>query len=314
VSAVEVVPYDAGRRGDYVRLYASVWGARAPSGEVLDWWFDGNPEGGMRSVAVRDGELVGAAGHSFFRARVGDGEQRVAFSLHAVTDSSARGRGVFSALELRHDEESTGRGAVSALVFPNAASRPIYAGRLGFRTIDRRRVWARPLRGALRRLRGRHQEPGATAAGGIRRLDRFDDVTDAVYERQAARLANHLVRDARHLNWRYLDAPRPYRALATDGGFAVVGRSERRRASLGVLLDVVADPAAVPALVRACAREVGGACDALLALPTPLLPRSVLSRLGFVPTTLRVDLLGKPLAGRLDAEPWTLSLGDTDFF
>ena len=55
---------------------------------------------------------------------------------------------------------------------------------------------------------------------------------------------------------------------------------------------------------------------ALLAVPSPVLPRSRLLRHGFVPTRTRLDLMGKGLAEPLDSrsEAWTVSLGDTDFF
>ena len=43
------------------------WGAGAMSGEVFDWWFNGNPAGSLMSVAVIDGEVVGVASHSLAR-------------------------------------------------------------------------------------------------------------------------------------------------------------------------------------------------------------------------------------------------------
>lgn len=310
MSDFQVVPYDAARRGDYLRLFGSVWGERAMSGEAFDWWFDGNPEGSLRSLAVRDGEAIGAAGHSLFRARLGDADALVQFSLHAVTDPAARGLGIFRAIEARHEDEGRERGSACALVFPNDASRSLYLGPLGFARIDRRRIWARPLAGRrLRRRRRSHAAP-------VPALERFDAATDRLYARHAPLLRNHLVRDARHLNWRYLGSPRGYKAFGGEAGFAVLGHTERRRLRLALVLDLVADDAAVPALVRACVREAAAGAAALLALPTPCLPPRTLARLGFAPTPARLDLLGKPLAAPLDARSpaWTISLGDTDFF
>ncbi len=319
MSEFELAPYDAGRRGDYLRLFADVWRSAALSGDVFDWWFDGNPIGSLRSVAVRAGEVVGAVGHSFFRARLGRREHLVEFSLHAVTASSARGQGVFTALERGLEEQGLERGSSCALVFANAASKPIYLGRLGWSRIDGRRVWARPLRGALGRLRGRHSDwdvPNVSRGRDVRGVRRFGDETDRLYERLAPRLGNHLVRDARYLNWRYLESPRKYRALAVENGYAVLGRTERRGASLALVLDVVAEPVAARALLQACIEEASPEADALLVLPTPCLPRGLLARLGFMPTPMRLHFLGKALGAPLDARSgtWTISLGDTDFF
>lgn len=311
--AFEVLPYDAARRDDYLRLLAQAWGERGLSGETFDWWFEDNPVGSARVVAVRDGSVIGAVGHSRFRARLGGRERVVEFSLHAVTDPIARGQGVFTALERALQERAGAEDAACALVVPNRASRPLYQERLGWTSLAVRRVWARPLRGALVRLLGRR--PRWTASGAARRVERFGEATDALYERLAPSLGNHLVRDARHLTWRYLDAPREYRVLGSETGFAVLGRTARRGASLAVVMDVLADPGDVPALVRACVQEAGSAADALLALPTPCLPRGTLARLGFAPTPVALRLLGIALGEPLDAraDAWTLAPGDTDF-
>src|SRR5688572_28123908 len=68
----ELEPYDASRRDAYLGLLGEAWGGQATrggamGGDLFDWWFEGNPAGSMRSVALRDGEVVGAAGHSICR-------------------------------------------------------------------------------------------------------------------------------------------------------------------------------------------------------------------------------------------------------
>lgn len=320
MSAFELVSYDAGRRSDYLRLLADVWRDRAMSAEAFDWWFDGNPAGSLRAVALREGSVVGGVGHSLYRARLGGEERLLQVAVQVVTDPSARGLGVFRAIERRLEEEGEALGSSCALVFANASSRPIFAGPLEWQRIDRRRVWARPLRGALGRLRGRRPRGGPARRGGdlgaVSRVERFDAATDRLYERVAPRLGNHLVRDARYLNWRYVESPRHYRALASEDGFAVVGHDERRGAALATLLELVAEPAGASALLRACVREAAGGADALLAVPSRCLPRGMLARHGFAPTPFRLDFLGKGLVDPLDARSraWTISLGDTDFF
>ncbi|MBA3382042.1 MAG: hypothetical protein H0T97_09305, partial [Actinobacteria bacterium] len=85
----ELEPFDSSRRGAYLALLGTAWGCGAMSGRAFDWGFDGNPAGSLRSVAVREGEVVGAAGHSLARVVIGGREQLAQFSVHAVTAPEA---------------------------------------------------------------------------------------------------------------------------------------------------------------------------------------------------------------------------------
>jgi hypothetical protein len=297
----ELEPYDSSRRDDYLRLLGDAWGGGAMGGATFDWWFDGNPAGSVRSVAVRDGEIVGVAGHSLYRLVV-DGRQRLGqFSVHAVTAPEARGLGIFRALELRHEEQGREWGSTCVLAFASEPTHPLFLGPLGWTQIDRRRVWARPLPFGKR---------WATELG------RFDERHETLAVALAPRLRNHVVRDSRYLNWRYLDAPRRYRALASEGGsFAVVGFTKRRGLKLSLVMEFLAEPEEAVELLRGALAKARGSV-ALLAVPSPCLPRSLLLRRGFLPTTYRLDFMGKGLAEPLDArsESWTVSFGDTDFF
>jgi hypothetical protein len=302
-TAFELEPYDASRRDGYLGLLGEAWGGGAMGGDTFDWWFDGNPAGSMRSVAVRGGEVVGAAGHSIFRLVV-DGRQRLGqFSVHAATTPSARGLGIFRALELRHEEQGRDWGSICVLGFASEPTHGIFLGPLGWTQIDRRRVWARPLPIGLRGRRAR-------------RLERFEDRHETVAAAAAPRLRNHVLRDSRYLNWRYVESPRRYRMFeARLGGFGVVGFARRRGVKLALLMELVGEDEDVVGLVRGALAAARGAV-ALLAVPSPVLSRSRLLRHGFVPTPYRLDFMGKGLAEPLDgrSEAWTVSLGDTDFF
>jgi len=305
-AAFELEPYDASRRDDYLELLGEAWGGGAlgggaTSGDLFDWWFDGNPAGSLRSVAVRDGEVVGAAGHSLTRLVVGGEERLGQFSVHAATTPSARGLGIFRALEVQHEEQGRDRGSVCVLGFASPPTHGIFLGPLGWTQIDRRRVWARPLPIGRRGGRG---------------IDRFEERHETAAAALAPRLRNHLLRDAHYLNWRYVESPRPYRLLESDaGGFAAVGLTRRKGPRIALLMELVGDDEEVGTLVRGALGAARGAA-ALLAVPSPVLTRRRLLRHGFVPTTYRLDLMGKGLAAPVDArsEAWTVSLGDTDFF
>lgn len=300
--AFELEPYDASRRDDYLGLLGEAWGGGAMGGALFDWWYDGNPAGSMRSVALRDGEVVGAAGHSIFRFVV-DGRQRLGqFSVHAVTAPSARGLGIFRALEVRHEEQGRDWGSICVLGFASPPTHGIFLGPLGWTQIDRRRVWARALPLGRRR--------------SARPLDRFEERHETVAAAAAPRMRNHVLRDSRYLNWRYVESPRGYRMLEADlGGFAVVGFTRRRGLKLGLVMELVGPDEEVSLLLSGALAAARGA-TALLAVPSPVLTRSLLLRRGFVPTRYRLDLMGKGLAEPLDSrsQAWTVSLGDTDFF
>ncbi|MER3409106.1 MAG: hypothetical protein C4306_03165 [Thermoleophilia bacterium] len=293
MSSFQLVPYQPEHRDDYLRLLRRVWGEEAMSGAELDWWFQGNPAGSLMSVASMGGRVVGVAAHSLCRMVLRGSECLVSFSVHAATDPSARGRGIFTALERRHEEEAAARGVACALSFASPSTASVFLSRLGWTEIGRLRVWARPV------LRS-----GAQAASQALDVD-----GDA-----AASWPNHVVRDARYLRWRYLDSPRGYLALRSPGGYAVVWPAKRhRRRRIAVLCDLVAPIGEVPDLLRRAAQVANA--RVLFALPGPG-ERGAFLSCGFVPTPLTLHLVGKELAEPLDTDlaAWRLTLGDTDFF
>lgn len=286
----EVAPYEPADREAYLALLREAWGERAMSGEEFDWWFDRNPTGSVISVARADGRVVGAAAHSLLPMVV-DGEPCTAsWSLHAVTHPSARGRGVFAEVERRNELEARERGAALALTFPNDLTARVFLGRLGWTEIARLRVWARPLLA---------QAPGPADHA------RFVEPADA-----AAGWPNHVRRDERHLNWRYVDSPRDYRTVRAGDGYAVVGRTRYRGIETAVLADLVNGSRD---LLRRAVSAAGGRL--MIALPASEQRAAFLS-LGFLPAPYTLRLLGKALTGKLNADPaaWRFTLGDTDFF
>jgi GNAT superfamily N-acetyltransferase len=291
----ELAPYEPAHRDEYLRLLRSAWGDGALSGEEFDWWFSRNPAGSLMSVARTDGRVIGVASHSLYRM-VLEGEERLAtFSVHATTDDSARGQGIFPALERRHEEEAEARGAAVVLAFASKPTSPIFLGPLGWTEVGRLRIWMRPLPGLLR--------PRSRAEP----VDRFELERDA-----AAAWPNHIVRDADYLNWRYLDSPRGYRAFAHGDGYAVLGHKRHRGVAIALVADLVGEPRP---LLQACLAAARRGTRAVFAVPAPE-HRPAHAALGFVPSPLSLHFMGKQLAGRLNPDPgaWRFTLGDTDFF
>jgi hypothetical protein len=292
MSSFELAAYEPAQRDDYLRLLQDAWGDDALSGAEFDWWFARNPAGSLMSVARDNGRVVAVASHSLYRMVLGGEERLASFSVHATTDPVARGRGLFVSLERKHEQEAQERDVAVVLAFASAPTAPLFLGPLGWTEIARLRVWARPLP-----LGGK---PGSG-------MERFEDDSDA-----AATWPNHIVRDATYLNWRYLDSPRDYAALRTDGGYAVVGHKRHRGSEIALVADLVGP---VRRLLRACVAAVRPGVRLLFAVPGPGEAAAYLS-CGFVPTPRSLHFMGKALAGTLDVDPgaWRFTLGDTDFF
>lgn len=335
-------PWAAADRQPYLDLLREAWGEGSMTGGHFDWWFLRNPAGSLMSVAEIDGRVVGVASHTLARM-VLDGEQRLGqFSVHATTAAGARGLGIFKALELRHEEEGAEQGSQVVLAFASAPTSPLFTGPLGWTAIDQRRVWLRPRGPLARRLAGRlagrggaaaaakapvpvaaqepARDPGPWRVGGVelRRVERFGPAEEAAYRAAAPGLGNHIVRDAAYLNWRYIDGPLPYRAFASPNGFAVLGRKLHRGVALAYVAECIAPPREARALLRRCLAEARGA-EAVALVPPAGLGRASLLALGFVPSHIALDFMGKalPRAARplpTDPSAWRVSLGDTDFF
>jgi GNAT superfamily N-acetyltransferase len=281
-----VIVEQAGR-DEFLALMAETYGT-AMSRDEFDWWFDRNPAGPriLNLARDEDGSTLGVLAMSF--ARLDNG--LAAFAVHAVTTPAARGRGVFSELELHNEREAAAAGAQWALGFTNPMAGPILVGKLGWEDVTSLRVWARPKR--LRR-RGRgslRAAPGVPRASGERRLS-----------------GRHIVRDAAYLDWRYTDSPRRY----AQAGDAIVTYALWH----GFSSAVVCEGGTASSL-----RKAAGAVDADLAvaLVNPGEERCYLAA-GFVPTPRMIRFIGKRL--RDDAPPlphdrraWSFSLGDLDFF
>jgi GNAT superfamily N-acetyltransferase len=293
--AHELAAYRPAEREDYLRLLHDAWGDAALSGAEFDWWFSRNPAGSLMSVARDDGRVIGVAAHSLYRMMLGGEERLATFSVHATTDPVARGRGIFVGLERKHEDEAEARGAAVVLAFASAPTAPLFLGPLGWTSVGKLRIWAR----ALPRIRLRALRP--------ERIARFDFAGDA-----AGAWPNHVIRDAEFLNWRYLDSPRDYAAYRAGSGYAVLGHKRHRGQPIALVADLVGP---VRPLLKACLAGVKPGARALIGLPGPGEHAEYLS-LGFVPTPMSLDFMGKALAGRLDTDPsaWRFTLGDTDFF
>lgn len=271
---------DAAARDEFLALMQETYGSAMAPAE-FDWWFDRNPAGPRVLNAAREDDGTALGVLSMHYARMDTGLN--AFAVHAVTTPAARGRGVFSALELHNEQEAAAAGAQWALGFTNPLAGPILVGKLGWEDVTQLRIWVRPK--------------------GVRKDGRVRET--AVEPRARPLPAHHVVRDEAYLRWRYADSPRLY---AQHGDAVVTYANWHGFAS---------------AVVCEHGRNLGRALrqvDAQLAVAmvNPGEERSFLLR-GFVPTPRTIRFIGKrltadapPLPKRRDA--WHFTLGDLDFF
>jgi hypothetical protein len=312
VADFEIVPYAPPRRGDFLGLMREVYEGTGWSEEEFDWWFERNPTGHfIVNLADADGRAIGAAAQSYARMVLDGRAAEATFTVHVMTGAAARGKGVFSALQLQNDAVAAEAGARLALGFTNPIAGPIFVSRLGWDELCWLRLWARPKRPlrAVRHLRAHGRPPGGVRGA----VEEFGPRHEEIYRRAAAGWANHVVKDAAYLNWRYRETPRRYASFSTERGFAVVGWGVFRGVSAGLVCDLVGDDRV--RLLNRCVRAADA--DVVLAMPNPGEHTSYLAA-GFVPTPSAIRFIGRslqpdaPLPHGRDA--WRLSLGDTDIF
>jgi GNAT superfamily N-acetyltransferase len=271
------------RRDNFLALMQETYG-EAMSPAEFDWWFDCNPAGPRILEEARDddGTPLGALAMSFARMSQG----LAAFAVHAVTTPAARGRGVFSTLELHNERLAADAGATWALGFTNPMAGPILVGKLGWEDVTSLRIWVRPKR--LRRRDGRLKvEPGV----------------GTIEPRSYG--GHHVVRDPEYLAWRYADSPRAYAQV----GDVIVTHANWHGFSSAVVCEHGG------ALRRAVAAVDA---DVAVAMVNPGEERRFLLA-GFVPTPRTIRFIGKRLTDDAPELPkrrdaWHFTLGDLDFF
>ena len=272
---------EAARRDDFLALMQETYG-RAMTPAEFDWWFDRNPAGPriLNEARDEDGTPLGVLSMHF--ARMDNGLN--AFAVHAVTTPPARGRGVFSMLELHNEEQAAAAGAQWALGFTNPLAGPILVGRLGWEDVTSLRIWVRPK--SIRRR-----------AGGVR--------PTAIAAVPSTHRGHHLVRDEAYLRWRYGDSTRPY----AQSGETIVTYAMWHGFPSAIVCE---HGRGLNRALRAVDAQIA------VAMVNPGEERRFLGA-GFVPTPRTIRFIGKRLTADAPELPkrrdaWWFTLGDLDFF
>jgi hypothetical protein len=267
-------------RDELLALMGETYGS-AMSPAEFDWWFDRNPAGPRVLNEARDDDGTPLGVLSMYPVRMSSGLQ--VFAVHAVTTPAARGRGVFSTLELHNEQESAAAGAHWALGFTNPMAGPILVGKLGWEDVTQLRIWVRPK--SLRK------------AGAIR---------ETAIEPHARQLpGHHIVRDETYLQWRYADSPRAY----AQSGDAIVTHAQWHGFSSAIVCE---HGRGLERALRQVEAQIA------VAMVNPGEERQFILH-GFVPTPRTIRFIGKRLTPDAPELPkrrsaWHFTLGDLDFF
>ncbi len=165
-------------REEFLALMQETYG-EAMSAAEFDWWFDRNPAGPRILNEARDDDGTALGVLAMSCARMSQG--LAAFAVHAVTTPAARGRGVFSTLELHNEQQAAAAGAGWALGFTNPMAGPILVGKLGWEDVTSLRIWVRPKR--LRKARA-----GALRTTGVGAFTRPPSTTTPIIDQRRARI------------------------------------------------------------------------------------------------------------------------------
>lgn len=239
----------------------------------FDWvYFRNTGDGTTPSyVAECDGRIVGHNGSLPVRLWHGGRVVRGLYTLEVATDPDFQGRGIFTALGRMTVEGAREHGVAIVRIFPNLNSAPAFYGKLGYTELTPFPVVAR-LIGNLRPLVAarlpllaplaavadaglapgllparRTSRQGRAAGARIVPVERFGPWADRLWESLRDGAGTATVRDARFLQWRYLDGPHRYAILGLDRGdgpvgFAVVGVRPWKGGRAAELMELMVAP------------------------------------------------------------------------
>lgn len=298
-------------------------GEGARTREQWRWAFADNPAGRRCFVALHSGRPV--AQYAALPQRVWIGGERRNFaqivdSMVAPEHRGAAGAGLF-VRTARAFFDAYGGPDRDLLHFgwPNPRALAIGERSLEYQTLRTQLVLVRD------------SGPGLHGdASGVREIERFDHQALWLWERCADEMRVSAIRDAEHLNWRFVDAPgRRYRCL---GSFDVQGSLRalcvlRRtrffgREVLAIVdwLSPFAERERAQGLLHAALRETveGPPVPTLVLLPEWSVWHRWFQERGFLAHPTPYRTIARPFHRRLDLawlrENWWYSLSDTDLF
>lgn len=267
-SVCAFVPEDESK---ILELYVAVFG-KAMARSKWQWLFVHNAFSRAIVYVAKagDGRIVGH--YAMIPQPFFDGGRGAlaALSIQSMVHPSFQKRGILKALAAAAAKQLDEDGVKMGMAFLNDESLHVYTTHFGwtpmegpnpiFVTVLRwdssiadalklgalGRRWSRVL-AEVARLTFRRAAPRRSFDGTIRRVDRFDERVDALWERFSASLGRSVDRSARYLNWRLVDNPDLYQIhICEDAGggmrgFVVTKTEFKFGISFGYLVELIFD-------------------------------------------------------------------------
>jgi hypothetical protein len=164
--------------------------------------------------------------------------------------------------------------------------------------------------------------------GEVRLIRQFDESFTRLWERVGPALAGSVRRDAKYLNWRYIQAPHVRYSIAAlmrddeAAGYAVYRHVQEPRGRATRLIDFFADPQddeGLLSLLRFVDREAQAAdSDKIRVFATHAGFRKLLRKSGYYPWRSNMEFVARINAVAVDAafyasaDGWHITAGDSD--
>lgn len=321
--------------GDQLRL-------RDKSTAYYHWMYYDNPAGdAFGYLAEHDERIVSSFAVAPKVMQIGGQRVRVGKTMDMFTDPDYQGMGLIKRCADLVFAAAAAAGIEGWYVTPSPNSYPIFKGRWGYQEpfdlVYRARILQiGPVLEALRPGLGRLGRPLDRLRAGLPRraspvpagwsvgpLAHFDERADRLWDDVAAGYGVAVVRDAKYLNWRYVQNPDDYVVLGLEQGttlrgIVVVKTTVRQGVTVGEIVDIVG-PADRPAIARLllrlavdCCRGLGAALVEAWAIPGTWFDRQYI-RSGLALRRTRVPFLVSPdFPDPLirDKGAWLLTQGD----
>ena len=314
------------------------------------WQFGEAASGvGYIGLADHDGRLAGQYATVPVRMQIQGKKTPTSLSLDTMTHPDYRKQGIFITLAKKVYEQSEAQGVKFVYGFPNDNSFPGFVKYLDFFVLEDLPAMTRPLSmagilkhtakvGFLSTIIGvplqaifnlvTHKRV-KDANIRVEMASEFPKEVSALFEKIAPRFRNLIIRDYDYLSWRYDNNPSHsydiylgYRGNELSG-YCVCGATERKNVSIGLIVDLFADPDDddLVASLAQKALEVmakGGTMTASCVLTSKSPFLKTLRRMGFVFPMRRFPFIIRPNSSPADASSvnnvsdWHITLGDGD--
>jgi GNAT superfamily N-acetyltransferase len=328
------------------RLYRRVFGKDAVEGSMLrwEWQYRRNPNtpstGPLIWVAREAQTIIGQYAAIPVRLSVNGTEIDAAWGADVMVAPERQRQGlgeilvrtwernVGAALGLGLSESSSG--LFRKLRFPSYGPVPCMVKPLSRRAL-RRPNWPVPINRLVSALTFPFVRAIAQLKpmqGEVRIIRHFDDSFTRLWERASPTFAGIVRRDARYLNWRFIQAPHvryTVAALFREGdaaGYVVYRHTQEPRGRATRLIDFFADPQdddALTTLLRFVDREARAAdSDKIRVFATHAGFRRVLRKSGYYPWRSTMEFVARINAVEVDAafyasaDGWHITAGDSD--